>query len=135
MNITLNIEADSSAELQEAINGLAGIVGGAVAPKSEPEKPKRGNKVTTQTEKPSENESGVESGAAEDPGETPPDKVEEHIPTVVDLRAEAQKHGQTPEGKKAIKTLLIKFESKSISDVPEVRRTAFLQALGELKTV
>lgn len=135
MNITLNIEAGSSAELQEAINGLAIITGGATAPKVGPEKLKRGNKVATQTETPSENELGIESGAAEDTGETLPDKVEENIPTVVDLRAEAQKHGQTPEGKKAIKTLLVKFGSKSISDVPEDKRMAFLQALGELEVV
>lgn len=139
MNITLNIEAGSSAELQEAIAGLAGlavITDGAVTFKSELEKPKRGSKVTTtQTETLPETKPKEESGAAEDPGETPTNKVEENIPTVVDLRAKAQEHGQTPEGKKAIKALLIKFESKSISDVPEVRRTAFLQALGELKVV
>ncbi|MHB1651641.1 MAG: hypothetical protein ACYCVD_04080 [Desulfitobacteriaceae bacterium] len=136
MNITLNIVAGSSAELQEAINGLASlavITGGAVAPKSETEKPKRGNKVTTQTETPSENEPGVESGAVEDTGETAPDKVEENIPTVVDLRAKAQEKGGTPEGKKAIKALLDAFGSKSISDVPEERRTEFLQKLGEIK--
>ena len=137
MNITLNIEAGSSAELQEAIAGLAGLVamtGGAIVPKLEPEKSKRGSKVTTQTETLPETNPAVESGVVEDTGEKQPDKVEENIPTVVDLRAEAQKHGQTPEGKKAIKTLLVKFESKSISDVPEEKRATFLQALVALKT-
>lgn len=136
MNITLNIVAGSSAELQEAINGLASlavITGGAVSPKLESEKPKRVNKVTTQTETPPETEPGVESGAAEDAGEIPTDKVEENIPTVVDLRAKAQEKGGTPEGKKAIKALLDAFGSKSISDVPEERRTEFLQKLGEIK--
>lgn len=135
MNITLNIVAGNSAELLEAINGLAslGVVpGGAAAPKSEPEKPKRNNKVTAQTEKP-ETEPVVESGAAEDTSETPSDKVEENIPTVVDLRAKAQEKGGTTEGKKAIKALLDAFESKSISDVPEDRRAEFLQKLGEIK--
>ena len=131
MNITLNIEAGSSAELQEAINGLAIITGGAVTPKSEPEKSKRGNKATTQTEKAPETEPVVESTAVEDTEETPEETPEE-IPTVVDLRAEAQKHGQTPEGKKAIKTLLVKFGSKSISDVPEGKRTAFMVELIDL---
>ena len=137
MNITLNIEAGSSAELQEAIAGLAGLVvitGGADALKSGPEKSKRGSKVTTQTDKSPETEPEVESSATEDTGKTLPDKVEENIPTVVDLRAEAQKHGQTPEGKKAIKALLNAFESKSISDVPEEKRATFLQALVALKT-
>jgi len=135
MNITLTIVADDSAELREAINGLSSfavITGGAAAPKSEPEKTKRGNKVTTQTETSIETEPVVESGAAEDTGETPPTESLENIPTVVDLRAEAQKHGQTPEGKKAIKALLIEFDSASISTVPEDKRTAFLARLSAL---
>ena len=65
--------------------------------------------------------------------ETPPVEVPEvEIPTVVELRAEAQKHGQSPEGKKSIKALLNKFGSKSISDVPEDKRTAFLAGLSAL---
>ena len=131
MNITLNIEAESSAELQEAINGLAVIVGGAIVPKSGPEKSKRGSKVTTQTDKSAESKM-VEVGAVEDTEENQSDNVEENIPTVVELRAEAQKHGQTPEGKKAIKALLNAFESKSISDVPEDKRMAFMVELIDL---
>ncbi len=136
MNITLNIVAGSSAELQEAINGLASLAvmtGGVVAPKTEPEKPKRGNKVTTQPGAAPETEPEVGSGAVENTAETPSDKVEDDIPTVVELRAKAQEKGGTPEGKKAIKALLDAFGSKSISDVPEDRRTEFLQKLGEIK--
>lgn len=51
------------------------------------------------------------------------------VPTVVELRAKAQEVGSTPEAKKAIKALLDKFESKSISDVQEGRRAAFLREL------
>jgi len=135
MNITLNIVAGSSAELQEAINGLAslGVVpGGAAAPKSELKKPV--DKVTTQPEKPTETKPEFGPDAStEDSGETPPDKVEEHIPSVVDLRAKAQEKGGTPEGKKAIKALLVKFESKSISNVPEEKRAAFMKELGEIE--
>jgi len=134
MNITLSIEAGNSVELQEAINGLASfavITGGAATSKSDPEKPKQGNKATTQTEKAPETEPGVESAAVEDTKEMP-EETPEDIPTVVELRAEAQKHGQSPEGKKAIKTLLIKFGSKSISDVPEGKRTAFIDELSAL---
>ena len=64
-------------------------------------------------------------------GETP-DKVEEKIPTVVELRAMAQQKGGTADGKKAIKALLNEFESKSISDVPEDKRAAFLVKLEAL---
>lgn len=54
------------------------------------------------------------------------------VPTVVELRAKAQEVGRTPEGKKAIKELLDKFGSKSISDVQENQRVAFMAALEEL---
>lgn len=53
-------------------------------------------------------------------------------PTVVELRAKAQEKGKTPEGKQAIKALLDKFNSKSISNVPEVDRAAFMAELEAL---
>ena len=56
----------------------------------------------------------------------------EEIPTVVDLRAKAQEKGKTTEGKKAIKALLDEFGSKSVSDVPEEKRAAFLHKLEAL---
>jgi len=144
MNITLNIEAGNPGELHEAITGLAGIMGSPVIPQAEPEKRKQSSKGTTKQEKQPDPEPTVESKAEEKPDETPdaePETTEEtsdaetetaEIPTVVDLRAAAQAKGGTPEGKKAIKALLDKFESKSISDVPEDKRTAFLQALEDL---
>lgn len=135
MNITLNIVAGSSAELQEAINGLASlavITGGSVAPKSDPEKSKRGNKVTTQTEKPPETELEIDAGAAEDTTGAPETETEE-IPTIVELRAAAQKKGGTPEGKKAIKALLDEIGSKNLTEIPEEKRAAFIQKLGEIK--
>jgi len=135
MNITLTIVAGSSEELQEAVNGLANrlVSAGAVASKSEPEKAKRVSKPATPTEKPQETKPEVESGTAEDAVETPQVEVDEvEIPTVVELRAEAQKHGQSPDGKKAIKALLTKFGSKSVSDVPEDKRAEFLAELTAL---
>lgn len=54
------------------------------------------------------------------------------IPTVVELRAKAQEVGTTPDAKKAIKALLDEFGSKSISDVSEDKRAAFLKRLEEL---
>ena len=44
----------------------------------------------------------------------------------------AQLKGGTADGKRAIKALLNGFESKSISDVPEDKRTAFIVALEAL---
>lgn len=54
------------------------------------------------------------------------------IPTVVELRAKAQEKGKTPEGKQAIKALLEEFGSRSISEIPEEKRNAFMVALEEL---
>ena len=44
----------------------------------------------------------------------------------------AQQKGGTADGKRAIKALLNEFESKSISDVPEDKRAAFLVKLEAL---
>lgn len=54
------------------------------------------------------------------------------VPTVVELRAKAQEKGKTVEGKKAVKALLEKYGSKSISDVSEDQRVAFMAALEDL---
>ena len=144
MNITLNIEAGNPIELQEAITGLAGIMGGPTTPQPESEKTKKSSKGTSKPEKQPDPDPVVKTNTAEEGPEDKPDIVTEdeiddapetdteEIPTVVELRAAAQMKGGTPEGKRAIKALLDKFESKSISDVPEDKRTAFLQALEDL---
>lgn len=64
--------------------------------------------------------------------EQEPEPETENIPTVVELRAAAQEKGKTPEGKRAIKALLQEFGSRSISDVPEEKRAAFMARLKEL---
>lgn len=125
MNISLHIEATSPSELQEAITGLAGITGGVAAP--QPKRTSRSN------EKPV-NKSDTES-KSEQADKTEQDgkgSEDENIPTVVELRAKAQEKGTTPEGKQAIKALLDSFESKSISDIPEEKRVAFLRKLEAL---
>jgi len=144
MNITLNIEAGNPVELHEAITGLAGIMGSQVAPQPEPEKAKKSNKVTTKSEKQPDpavepvaeptvvNETTPDPVTEEVAEDTAPETETEEIPTVVELRAAAQTKGGTPEGKKAIKALLDKFGSKSISDVPEDQRAAFLAELNAL---
>lgn len=67
-----------------------------------------------------------------EPEKTENEDPTEAIPTVVELRAKAQEKGTTPEGKKAIKALLDKIGSKSISDIPEGKRAAFLRDLEAL---
>ena len=86
--------------------------------------------VTVKTEVPDTGVPETTNTVAEDK----PISVTEEIPTVVELRAMAQLKGGTADGKKAIKALLNEFESKSISDVPEDKRAAFLQKLEALKT-
>ena len=137
MNITLNIVAGSPAELQEAIAGLAGIVGGVVAPQpnvvmEEPEKQKRSRKQEKQPATEPEKVDEKQDSSAADETDHTADDATEYVPTVVELRAKAQEKGKTPEGKKAIKALLDEFGSKSISDVPEEKRAAFLAALEAL---
>ena len=153
MNITLNIEAGNPIELQEAITGLAGIMGGAVAHQSKLEKAKPNGKGTTKPEKqpdpvvePTVTEEApedkldqvvepdvpAEETSEETVVEETPETVSEVIPTVVELRAAAQTKGGTPEGKKAIKALLDEIGSKNMTEIPEDKRAAFIQRLGAL---
>jgi len=123
-NISISVEVKAP-ELAVAIMALAGALGGnyqvpiVQKPADAPKK-----------EKNAENKS--DPAPASEPNTTSETTDTEEIPTVVDLRAKAQEKGKTPEGKTAIKELLNKFESKSISEVPEEKRAAFLAALGEL---
>lgn len=125
MDITVRIEAPA---LVEAIHALAASVAGNTElrlinsePKIEPVKTE-----PVQTE-----------GSPEitDPQNNPPEQTNGNtvaIPTVVELRAKAQEKGATPEGKQAIKSLLDKYESKSISSLPEEKRAAFMADLEAL---
>lgn len=136
MNITLNIVAENPEELQKAIIGLAGITGSTATP--QPESAKRSSRGTTKPEKQPDPEPEKQPDPEPKPETTDADlnhddNEPETIPTVVDLRAKAQEKGTTPEGKKAIKTLLDKFGSKSISDVAEEKRVDFMHALEALK--
>lgn len=96
-------------------------------PASEESKPRQ-RKTNTKKE-----ESAKEPPATQpEPEESQDSDKAETVPDVVELRAKAQEKGKTPEGKKAIKALLDEFESKSISDVPEEKRAAFLARLEAL---
>lgn len=146
MNITLNIEAANPGELQEAIVGLAGIVGfvndgtGIQLPtnKEDGEKPKRGNRSTSKPDKQqvpefdSKAEDKVEDKKANEDSSKGSEDGEgggEDVPSASELLAKAQQVGTTPEAKKAIRALLEKFGSKSISNVPEDKRAEFMAEL------
>lgn len=152
MNITLNIEAGNPAELQEAIVGLAGIVGFVTDGPSinvpentpdKPDKPKRTTRSTAKVDKP------APKPEEEKPDTQPDDKVEadsngdapdpeegdggEDIPTEVDLRELASVIGKRGvEAKNAIKALLGKYGAPNVTAVPSEKRIAFKQELMEL---
>lgn len=133
MKITLSIESANPVEMQEAITGLAGIMGGAVVSQPvESEKPKRNSSKSThkQEEKKSElDEKLVPEVTDQDSSES---EDTEKVPTVVELRAKAAEKGQSTEGKKQVKALLDEFGAKSISEVEEADRASFMKRLEEL---
>lgn len=141
MRITLNIEAGDAAELKEAIAGLAGITSGVVAlqqnavAQPESKKQKRGEAPKPPEKQPDpkpEEEPELTPDPVDPPNEEPAGDEPEAIPTVVDLRSKAQEKGTTPAGKTSIKALLDEFKSKSISDVSEDKRVAFMRRLEAL---
>lgn len=148
MNFTININFPALEDLARAIHVYSSAIAfsksgqpvelgeppqptSTQAPKEE--KSKKQTKDESKTVKPedvqpdadpvTETENATDESAGEE---------DQYIPTVVELRAKAQEKGDTAEGKKAIKALLDKFNSKSISNVPEKDRAAFLSALEAL---
>lgn len=143
MNITLNIQADNPVELQAAIEGLAkqGLVNVTGEAKEVVKTPKKvqAKKETTPSEPKKEEAPKVEEKQDVTPKETKKEetpkvegKQDVNVPSVVELRSMAQEKGKTPEGKKAVKALLVELESKSISTVPEEKRAEFLAELEKL---
>lgn len=151
MNITLNIEAGNPAELQEAIVGLAGIVGFVTdgptinVPDKE-EKPKRASRSAAKSDKPAakveeeqqeaaQDDDGASEAAGNDPSDDPDTGPgdDEDIPTEVELRAVAAEIGKRGAyAKKAIKALLEKYGVPNITAVPNDKRIAFKRELEEL---
>ncbi|MFW5436333.1 hypothetical protein [Paenibacillus apiarius] len=136
VQITIN-GADAAESIRELSTLAAAIVGQKVVPEAalpvQEEKPKRQRTTKAeaaaakkQEEEPTEKPEVAEDAGSESGGDA------EDAPTIVALRAAAQVKGKTPEGRKAVKALLDEFESKSISDVPEEKRAAFLVKLEEL---
>lgn len=137
MKIHISIESESPVELLEALKKLsADSAVTVVADKREPEakKPRASRVAEPRQPEPAQVEAAAEATPAA--VEADPAAVEEPetvaAPSVVELRAAAQEKGKTMEGKKAIKDLLNSFESKSISDIPEAKRAAFMAALEDL---
>lgn len=135
MSVQIMINGDNAAEaIQEFATLSAAFTGQASAPVTatvEETKPRQPRKAAEpKKEEAKEPETVKEDPQAEQEQEPVGDAVD--IPTVVDLRAKAQEKGKTPEAKKAIKALLDKFKSKSISDVPEDIRAEFMSELDAL---
>lgn len=119
MEITININAP---ELAHAIETLA-IAIGCTMDKMNVGEPIKGAVQQKMTKQQYEEKAQAETETENKISNT------EYIPTVVEIRAKAQEKGKTPEGKAAIKELLNKYESKSLSTVPEEKRAAFIKDL------
>jgi hypothetical protein len=125
LNITINIVAETP---EEVLSALAKLV--TVSSPATEKKTSRASKITETKPAPAMEEKSVQEAPVEK--EATPESEPQVIPSVVELRAAAQQKGTTPEGKKAIKDLLNKYGSPSISAIPEDRRAKFLAALEAL---
>jgi hypothetical protein len=138
MGIKITITTETAAEAVQLVQDLASVMPGmqqseipAKTDVSTVEDPRRTKPETKKKEDPVKSDKPVHT---EEPDTNEPEEEEDTgpVPTVVELRAKAQEVGKTPEDKKAIKALLDEFESKSISDVPENKRAAFMKRLEGL---
>ncbi|MGG4196131.1 hypothetical protein ABEW50_22055 [Paenibacillus jamilae] len=115
------------AALSTAFTGAVNTVTAAAPVVEDKPKRQRTTKTVTKPETTKETES-VEEIENEASTETPGDG----IPTFEDLRAVGKEKGQTADGKAAIRALLDEFESKSLSEVPDGKRTEFMKRLKAL---
>ncbi|WP_338841961.1 hypothetical protein [Paenibacillus glucanolyticus] len=134
MPVQITINGDNAAQAIEEFATLSAAFGGAAAPSATvSEEPKQRTRKTNEVKKEQQKETSVETNTPDDETGTDGHSTEgEEIPTVVELRAKAQEVGKDPKKKPAIKELLGKFESASISDVPEEKRIAFMAELEAL---
>ncbi|PJN53633.1 hypothetical protein PAEVO_03530 [Paenibacillus sp. GM2FR] len=132
MPVQITINGDNAAQAIEEFATLSAAFGGAAAPSATvSEEPRQRPRKTNEVKKEQPKEEPVKT-APKDEVETDGDTEEVDIPTVVELRAKAQEVGKDAKKKPAIKELLGKFESASISDVPEEKRIAFMAELEAL---
>lgn len=133
MPVQITINGDNAAQAIEEFATLSAAFGGAAAPTATVlEEPKQRTRKTNEVKKEEQKEATVKAAAKDDEAGTDGDTEEMEIPTVVELRAKAQEVGKDAKKKPAIKELLGKFESASISDVPEEKRIAFMAELEAL---
>lgn len=122
MSINLTITAESSEEFRNLFSGFSSLISGGAATgipagASAPEK-------ATRTRRP------AESTSTDVPDKEPVDVDTGHV-TLEQLRAKATEKSQA--GKQPeVKALLVKFEAKSISAIPEEQFGAFFKALEAL---
>ncbi|QRG66952.1 hypothetical protein [Brevibacillus choshinensis] len=159
MSVQININGENAAEAVKELSSLAAhfilvpvttpAITATPAEAQQEEKPKRQRAAKqedsaakqaaapapTPAEEPEEaqqdSENEKEPQASEPPKEEPTPPASD-IPDIVELRARAQEIGKTEAGKKAIKALLDKFGSKSLSDLPEEKRADFMDELALL---
>lgn len=150
MSVNIHISGETAAEALRELSVLAAPLAGgqAAAPVSteapKTDKPSRGSRTTAKQDPTPEKEETKEPNPVKDeqPEQQEQQEQQEHdpeeegdegpVPTVVELRAKATEVGAMPEGKQKVKGLLDEFGSKSISDVPEGKRAAFMKALEAL---
>lgn len=144
MSVQIQINGENAAEAARELTALAGYMTG-IAPVSTPaaqaEAPAapatESKRTRRQKEDPApkpdpEPAAEPDTAAEPDPDDGDDDFDDGPVPDVVELRAKAQEVGKKPEGRTAVKALLDKYECKSISDVPEGKRNAFLRDLEGL---
>lgn len=133
MPVQITINGDNAAQAIEEFATLSAAFGGAAAPLAiVSEEPKQRTRKTNEVKKEEKKVTPDKTVTQDEEAGTNDDTEEVEIPTVVELRAKAQEVGKDPKKKPAIKELLGKFESASISDVPEESRTAFMAELEAL---
>lgn len=132
MEFTVNVNIKAP-ELVQAILTLAGATGAQIATPETPAGRVTEQQATpTQADKPKRQQRTTRQEEPEPPTHQDSEAPQLDVPTVVALRAKAQSVGTTPDAKKAIKAILDKFGSKSISDIPEEKRADFLAELDEV---
>lgn len=133
MPVQITINGDNAAQAIEEFATLSAAFGGTAAPSTNvSDEPKQRTRKTNEVKKEQQKVTPDKTVTQDEEAGTDGDTEEVEIPTVVELRAKAQEVGKDPKKKPAIKELLGKFESASISDVPEESRAAFMAELEAL---
>ncbi|MEI7027132.1 hypothetical protein [Paenibacillus sp. y28] len=133
MSIEIIIKGDNAAQAHQEFVGLhalftgsANVAAPAAQEVSKASKPRQErSKSETVKEEPTVKQAVQEESQDENAAGGP-------VPTVVDLRAKAQEVGAKDGGRAAVKALLEQFSSKSISDIPDGQRVAFMEELEAL---